>query len=338
MKMKSNVLGISAKLVLAVLVVCGTIFTSCYEEKGVDVTPVKPATYIVAGGVYDDATNAAIEGYTVSISPTVGTATVTGYSFRITGLSANDVITITVVKEGYFTASRSIEIGVGAAGTTVVVNASIALTSKASESVPAVDPEGGESVPTTSPDLSSSATLTELGLLGLTSADGSALAFDADGDLTAQSQTALSGMSAVAIDQYVPVKVERYEDSFVITDVQTATTKAITSVDASTLIYLARCVASAIDIPYAGAQFSKIEETVNILQSANMVPYAYQALMSFSIRSLNFIVEGQTYVVTYMSCKTTSYSFLYDTHDNHDSHDGHGGNSNAGGGIGGSDL
>ena len=42
MKMKSKLFGNGAKLALAVLAVCGTLFTSCYEKAEVD-QATKPA-------------------------------------------------------------------------------------------------------------------------------------------------------------------------------------------------------------------------------------------------------------------------------------------------------
>ena len=42
MKMKSKFFGNGAKLALAVLAVCGTLFTSCYEKAEVD-EATKPA-------------------------------------------------------------------------------------------------------------------------------------------------------------------------------------------------------------------------------------------------------------------------------------------------------
>ena len=57
MKMKSKFFGNGAKLALAVLAVCGTLFTSCYEKAEVDeATKPAPAKYYIAGTITDATT------------------------------------------------------------------------------------------------------------------------------------------------------------------------------------------------------------------------------------------------------------------------------------------
>ena len=52
MKMKSKFFGNGAKLALAVLAVCGTLFTSCYEKAEVDqATKPAEAKYYIAGTI-----------------------------------------------------------------------------------------------------------------------------------------------------------------------------------------------------------------------------------------------------------------------------------------------
>ena len=55
--MKSKFFGNGAKLALAVLAVCGTLFTSCYEKAEVDeATKPAPAKYYIAGTITDATT------------------------------------------------------------------------------------------------------------------------------------------------------------------------------------------------------------------------------------------------------------------------------------------
>ena len=57
MKMKSKFFGNGAKLALAVLAVCGTLFTSCYEKAEVDqATKPAEAKYYIAGTITDATT------------------------------------------------------------------------------------------------------------------------------------------------------------------------------------------------------------------------------------------------------------------------------------------
>lgn len=118
MKMKSNFLGISAKLALAILAV-GATFTSCYDSENGDVskpyTP-EPAKYVVTGYVTDFETGAAIEGATVTIGST--TATTTAGEYTITSNSPLSG-TVTIVKADYLEVTRTLTMETISTGTAV---------------------------------------------------------------------------------------------------------------------------------------------------------------------------------------------------------------------------
>ena len=344
--MKSNVFGISAKLVLAVLVVCGTIFTSCYEEKGVDVTPVDPlpsATYTIVGNVYSSITSASISVTSTELTANKGTLAISGASYSITGLNAEDVVTISVEKDGYFPVTRVITIGKSADGTSTIINADIALVS--ASDLTAVDPEGAETVvtdpsagvPTTAENLAS---LMPAGLSFTNEGGGADLTFT-NGETKVLATQNLD-LTAISIPAYVETEVTRFVESFLITDVTVeAATKAVSDIDPAILTYLAKCVSKAKNIPYAGSTFMTEKVKLNIWQEANKAVIGVRALTTLAVKSLSFVFEGKLYTVEFMIVTQGEFSFVYDTHDSHDSHDshdGHGGSSNAGGGIGGSDL
>lgn len=345
--MKSNVFGISAKLALAVLVVCGTIFTSCYEEKGVDVTPVDPlpsATYTIVGNVYSSITSASISVTSTELTANKGTLAISGASYSITGLNAEDVVTISVEKDGYFPVTRVITIGKSADGTSTIINADIALVS--ASDLTAVDPEGAPAVvtnpsagvPTTAENLAS---LMPAGLSFTNENGGTELTFDANGESKVLTTQALD-LTAISIPAFVETEVTRFVESFLITDVTAETvTKAVSDIDPAIVTYLAKCVSKAIGIPYAGSTFMIEKVKLPIWQEANKTVIGVRALTTLAVNSLSFVFEGKRYTVEFMRVKQGEFIFVYDTHDSHDSHDshdGHGGNSNAGGGIGGSDL
>ena len=66
--MKSKFFGNGAKLALAVLAVCGTLFTSCYEKAEVDeATKPAPAKYYIAGTITDATTGQVLTTATVTL-------------------------------------------------------------------------------------------------------------------------------------------------------------------------------------------------------------------------------------------------------------------------------
>ncbi len=343
MKMKSNFLGLSAKLALAVLAV-GTMFTSCYEEKGIDVTPVDPVPapeYFIVGSVYSATTNEAIAVTTSEVTTTAGSITQpNASSFKISGLKENDVVTITVKKAGFFTATRTVSVSKVADGTTCVVNANIALTGVNDAAVtPPTEGEGSEGTPVTGNDELNDKVAGQLSGFGLLLDDRMpAPKFDKDGNAVAYALEDKT-MDADPIAKFVDVTYNRVIDSFVIQDVTvSAVTRAISDIDATTLAYLARCVSAQTNLPYAGDKFKTEKTTIKLWKKANLAVKALSIKTILNLRSLTFIFDGKTYVVNFMTAKQSSIGFVYDGHDSHDYHDIHGDNSNAGGGIGGSDI
>lgn len=341
--MKSNFLGLSAKLALAVLAV-GSMFTSCYEEKGIDVTPVDPlpaAEYSIVGSIYSATTNEAISVASSEITATSGTiAQPTPSSFKITGLTADAVVTITVNKAGFFTATRTVSVAKVADGTTCVVNANVALTGVNDVAVvPPTEGEGSEGSPVAGDETLNNKVKDQLAGFGLPlDSRMPAPTFDKDGNAIAyalEDQT----LDADPVAKYVDVTYNRVVDSFVIQDVTVgAVTRAISDVDATTLAYLARCVSAQTKLPYAGSKFKTEKTTVKLWKKANLAVKALSIKTILNLKSLTFIFDGKTYVVNFMTAKQSSIGFVYDNHDSHDYHDIHGESSNAGGGIGGSDI
>lgn len=329
MKMKSKFFGINAKLALATLAVCSTVLTSCYEKEEIDVvtpTPVPEATYFVAGTIYDVATNAAISG-AITITGAEETAS-PGTSFKVKA-KADANITVTVAKEGYYTASRTVFVGTAAAGTTNIINADIAMTSLSTE---VTQPEQEDPIPAPDKEF----TPTDLTDLGIPHTGDKPVKF-IDGEATIFSFEAKT-LPAVLENKMVSVNYDRVKDGLIITDIAvTSKARAISDVDQATRDFLGKAIASKLNTPYLGLKFITVRDVATIEQEAGKAVIGIDVNTVYNSASLDYVINGKMYKVTYMSAQQQGLSFAYDTHDSHDSHDGHdghGGASNAGGGSG----
>lgn len=127
MKMKSNVFGSSAKLALAVLAVCGTLFTSCYEKEGLDNLP---AAYYVAGSITDGTSGQPIKNATVTIGGTEVAATTGSFNHKVT---TTGFVTVTVKANDFFDTEKTVFVAPVSEGQTYVAVADIALFNAASQ-------------------------------------------------------------------------------------------------------------------------------------------------------------------------------------------------------------
>lgn len=319
--MKRNFFGMNAKVALAVLAVCSTALTSCYEKEEIDTTkpvPAPAAIYFVAGSITDLTTGEAITPTTLTITGATETAT-PATSFKVKA-AANATVKVTVEKAGYYTASKTVFVGVAADGTTNYINADIAMTS-----LNTTPPTAGEAVAT--PDGSiSAADLTTLGIPN----NGAAVEFkDGKATVTTEEVKALAPIFTAA---YVPVSYTKIQDGVIITKVEvTNAARAITSVDAATLAALGRAVAAKLNTPYLGEKFTTVSAMGEVWQAAGKAVLKLTVNTQYNSAKVDFVFNGKKHTVSYMSAAQQGLSFVYDTHDGHD---GHGGATNAGGGSG----
>lgn len=129
MKMKSNLFGYSAKLALAVLAVCGTMFTSCYESDDADKISLPgfgTPEYYVAGTITDANTGSLLSSATVTVD---GANVVTdNATFKQKISSYTDAaIKVVVSANGYFTVTKNVYLNEVKNGGVYIAEASAAL-------------------------------------------------------------------------------------------------------------------------------------------------------------------------------------------------------------------
>ena len=132
MKMKSKFFGNGAKLALAVLAVCGTLFTSCYEKAEVDeATKPAPAKYYIAGTITDATTGQVLTTATVTLGgESVGATFNKEVSYKAEGYS------LEVSATGYYTVSKQVYLNQVSDGQTSVATVDVALVSVEATTIP----------------------------------------------------------------------------------------------------------------------------------------------------------------------------------------------------------
>jgi hypothetical protein len=312
MKMKSNVFGYSAKLALAVLAVCGTLFTSCYESEELDntgggtVTPPNPvpAAYYVAGSVTDGTTGQPIENASV----TIGSESVllTNGSFYH-DVKTSGQKTITVTAEGYLDNKKTVFVAPVGDGQTFVALGDIALFDAKSQ---ATDPVLDPIVPAIPAEEKAAIT--------------AALSLPADAEITEGEDGLVATHKAVieSTTDRTNVPVEFQEGFELMTE--PAAARAFTDRDQ----FVAN-IAKAIGKSYGLRTVTR-----------NMPVYAGGRTMigasikiSIAVKEFMFIINGKTYTGSAYWVDDITVEPIVDTHD---THGGHGGGNNAGGGDGGS--
>lgn len=300
--MKSNVFGYSAKLALATLAVCGTLFTGCYGNDEIDtITPTPtpdPAKYYIAGTVYDGATSAAITGATITIAG--ATVTQDGSSFRAE-VSAPGKYTVSVTKADYKDVTRDVQVITVNAGQIYVANADIAMIS--SSAYPA------------SPLKSSTVKKLTVSQLTTDYAFPAETTVQEDGTIVIKKLedfTANAGNVVISYDNY---------NGFI------TPSTATRSLDYTTIAR--NSIVAATGMPFAGTKFADF-----IKQGTTTGMTALWKVIGFNItryfQSIDYVfdIEGTT-TLTGINETGVIISLVYDTHD---SHNQHGNNPNAGGG------
>ena len=134
MKKKSFFRSFNAKTALFAVMVSGALLTGCYKDDGLDVegptgeTTLPAATYTLNGTVIDGKTGEAIEGATVTVTPSTA---FTAKSNSFTATVAPGDVTISVTKDGYKPVSKIVTINAIAAGQSAVYSQIISMVSTA---------------------------------------------------------------------------------------------------------------------------------------------------------------------------------------------------------------
>ena len=132
MKKKSFFRSFNAKTALFAVMVSGALLTGCYKDDGLDVegptgeTTLPAATYTLNGTVIDGKTGEAIEGATVTVTPSTA---FTAKSNSFTATVAPGDVTISVTKNGYKPVSKIVTINAIAAGQSAVYSQIISMVS-----------------------------------------------------------------------------------------------------------------------------------------------------------------------------------------------------------------
>ncbi|MEG1563587.1 MAG: hypothetical protein RR365_07645 [Bacteroides sp.] len=325
--MRSNFLGLNAKLALAMLAVCGTVFTSCYEKEEIDVVTPKPlpaAKYFVAGSIYDAATNAAITPTKITVTG-AKTSPAAASSFKVEA-EANATVTITVEKNGYYTATRTVAVGEAAPGTTNIVNAGIAMTGLSTE----ITKPSADAKPAPDQTFDKDA-LTNLGIPNT----GKPAKF-VSGEATVIA-TYAQKLPVLMIGDWVSVPYTCVKDGFIITNVtKSASTRGFSGIDDLVIDFLGRAIAQYTDMTYLGKSFTAKTEEALVYQEAAKTVISLNVTTKYALHTIEYSFNSEKYQVDYMTPLNHYLSLGYDTHDSHDSHDGHDvhGSTNAGGGSG----
>lgn len=326
--MKKLLFGLSAKVVLAIAV-CSTLLTACYEKAPV-VIPDEPtpAVYYLVGSLYDGATSKAISG-TVTVNGEKQTGST--FNFKI---SNPGTYTLTATAEGYIDVTREIVVIAVPAGQVSVNRADVALFN-------------ADGIAVTPPSASNKANLSDDDLDVLVSKFGvPADAKIENGNLVIEKETEIDPVEDECEVTYTNHLgfIMQYE-----TDVKALDMEA----------YLARCIAQAKGLQYAGASFEgwPTETYAEDVQFPGKTAIGYEVKHVYTAWEYVIIYDGVEYTCGTLEQLHSVISMVFgkdshDSHDNHggdddhegddshgDSHDGHDdhnnhGGSNAGGGAG----
>ena len=310
MKMKSNVFGYSAKLALAVLAVCGTLFTSCYESEELDntggggtVKPLDPAKYLVAGSITNGSNGAIITNATVKVDNAPVTATNGTFSVE----AKPGFIKIEVTADGFLDNETMVYVQPAQPGETSVGIADIALFDAGSQSTPAlVDPE--------TPSLSSADENKVKNLLTVTG--------DVELEKTDDGYIATENIGVDPTTDDMDVTYE-YKEGFELLGDPIAS-RAISDKDQ----FIAN-VAKIINRSYG---LRTVTGRTHLSSGGNTI-IGYKVVITVFVKEYSFSINSKIYTGTACWNRNVKVVPVLDTHD---SHDPHGGGNNAGGGDGGS--
>lgn len=312
--MKTKFFGFGAKVALAVLAVCGTVLTSCYEKDSVDpVTPIPDAAYYVTGSVTDATNGQPIQTANVQIDGKDVTLSNGAFYEKV----SEGAHTVAVTADGYYDLTKTVYCAKVEAGQTSVAVADVALfTPDALVTKPVTEP--------TTPELGTSEKETLAGLFAPEASEGATL-----------------GAAQVA----------RVNDDYVITYPATfnepATSKVVTYAYNEGFDLLAKpaltkaptfeeqFIANAANAIGKSYGLKKVQKSTSLIAGDKESITGYTLTYVVSVKDYVFAINGANYkaAATWQTQATVKAVIKSDSHDSHDSHDGHGGNSNAGGGA-----
>lgn len=340
MKMKSSLFGFNAKIALAVMAICGGLFTSCYEKDDADITPPGKPSYRIAGTITDYLTEAKIAGATVVVGTqtfTSGTdGTVTGDITAPTGNSESRTIKISAT--GYLPIERTATIEKVVDGAIFVLNVSAALLD---ETVPMPDEIEAIAMATGDWDAAKAALTNPLKLDPATKETLNSMS--PAGEVTATDPTPgtvsipyIPASNQVSFADYAqnPDKVGYvWYDGFELA----ADPVVSRAIDTATAIQIFKNGVAFVSGYPAGFNQVVGEFTVPLFGTYSVSGYTGE--YKFIANKYEAKIDGKTYTgvaIFQESLMLYPKYFSHDTHDTHDSHDGHGvSNPNAGGGSGG---
>ena len=355
MKMKSKFFGNGAKLALAVLAVCGTLFTSCYEKAEVDqATKPAEAKYYIAGTITDATTGQEL----TTAKVTLGDKSVTS-SFNEQVNYKAEGYALVVSADGYYPVKRQVYLNQVSDGQTSVATVNVALVSVEAAVIPPVvpptDPETdineGEATKVADKAVEvakpSESTVTDM-LAGTTATPEEKKALDETLEMAGGmkvGETTPEVLADGSILAITPVKFTNpiqdapamvpyfYNEGCELTgdvkEVAAPVTRADGAVSADIQKAFLSNAAKALEMNAGFAQ--KIGYTrISVLNGYSILGYTIKGQLVS--KKLTFLISGKYYegIVSYQ--KSVMIYPNYYSHDSHDSHDSHGFNPNAGGG------
>ena len=325
MKMKSKFFGNGAKLALAVLAVCGTLFTSCYEKAEVDqATKPAEAKYYIAGTITDATTGQEL----TTAKVTLGDKSVTS-SFNEQVNYKAEGYALVVSADGYYPVKRQVYLNQVSDGQTSVATVNVALVSVEAAVIPPVvpptDPETdineGEATKVANKAVEvakpSESTVTDM-LAGTTATPEEKKALD----------ETLEMAGGMKVGETTP---EVLADGSILAITPVKFTNPIQDAPAMVpYFYNEGCeLTGALNMNAGFVQ--KIGYTrISVLNGYSILGYTIKGQLVS--KKLTFLISGKYYegIVSYQ--KSVMIYPNYYSHDSHDSHDSHGFNPNAGGG------
>ncbi|NDV58372.1 DUF3869 domain-containing protein [Bacteroides sp. 519] len=323
MKMKSSFFGSSAKTALAILAVCGTVFTSCYEKEGIDTLPLGEPEYYVAGTITDANTGSALKATTITVgSKSVGTKVST---FKADVTYTTDAISVEVKADGYVSVTKQVYLNKVNAGGVYIADASVALVPLGAIEIPGVEEATTAETIAAAKTGVQGATAVTVSAKNITFKDPSAEVSGSTvwNTLVADFTNDMSNLPADA--EYVI-----YDGFIIVGNVE------------STPVSRAVAAGEELDI-FKAAVAAKIGKTFGFKQRIgtfaipawyNYSASGYRAVYNMVPRTFTFTFNGNDVTGTVVSQEGVTIYPTYFNHDTHTSHDGHGINPNAGGGSG----
>lgn len=318
--MKKSIFSLSAMFAMAILAVCSTIFTGCYEKSKPE--PIVDPVYYIVGTVYNGATSQTLANASIDITGagTVIEKVVTDGSFKAK-VSAAGNYTIKATAPGFLDVNRTVIVLPVGNNQVSFANADIAMFN-------------ANSLPVVTPSAVTGAGLSNTQLEGT-------FGFENIDEI---------GPAYFTIKEQVPFELDEYTAEPYSLAVPSYSGFIYKGFDVKAIDkdeYFARCVANALAMPCAGYT---VDDFIENLQTATLYPTAGNQLIGFIVNykfaqeNFSFNIEGVelSSVVIYQTNvhvlpvqeKILDSHDSHDGHDGHDGHNGHGGSGNAGGGAG----